>query len=225
MDFVLPAHVALPRVPHDVALSDPKPPKKFESGLLIHLPQSFQSSFMHDWVDDLPIDAARDEIVAAVREAHVTIITSETGSGKSTRAPQFVLDDQQRLAKPCRIAVTQQRRLAAMEIAHRVASERGERISETGHGSIGYAVKDDVVLPYAWNSIVYATEEKLLNVFENGHFTHVFIDEAHERRVAEDVLLMLLKKAMVAGTSPVKLILMTAAIDASCFSTYFKRDG
>ena len=180
MDFVWPAHVALPRVPHDVALSDPKPPKKFEGGLPIHLPQSFQFSFMHDWVDDLPIDAAMDEIVAAVREAHVTIITSETGSGKSTRAPQFVLDDHQRLGQPCRIVVTQQRRLAAMEIAHRVASGRGESISYTGHGSIGYAVKDDIVIPCAWNSIVYATYEKLLSVFEKRHFTHVFIDEAHD---------------------------------------------
>ena len=97
-------------------------------------------------VEHLPIGTDWEEIVAAVREAHVTIITSDTGSGKSTRVPQFILDDHQGWGQRCRIAVTQQRRLAAMEISKRVASERGERIIESGHESVGYVVRDGVVL-------------------------------------------------------------------------------
>ena len=59
--------------------------------------------------------------------------------------PQFVLDEHLSHATPCRIVVTEQRRVAAVEIAKRVASERGERLSETGCASVGYAVRDDLL--------------------------------------------------------------------------------
>ena len=159
MAFTLPKEVHVPKVPRDlrtIALSNSRPPKKLRVGIEspypfdVHLSEFSQWSSMGYDVEDLPIDTDREEIVAAVRDAHVTIITSDTGSGKSTRVPQFILDDHQLRWQRCRIAVTQQRRLAAMEISKRVASERGERIIESGHGSAGYAVKDDVVLPYAW---------------------------------------------------------------------------
>ena len=114
---------------------------------------------MHNEVDKLPIDCAKQEILTAIGEEDVTIITSEKGSGKSTRVPQFVLDEHLHQGMSCRIVVTEQRRVAAIEIAKRVASERGERLSETGRASVGYAVKEDILLPYSWNNIVYATEE------------------------------------------------------------------
>ena len=69
---------------------------------------------------ELPIAAFREQIVEAVCENSVVIITAETGAGKSTQVPQYLLDAGYDLV------VTQPRRLAARTISARVAEEMGE---------------------------------------------------------------------------------------------------
>jgi HrpA-like RNA helicase len=75
----------------------------------------------------LPVSSSSDEIVAMIQEHQVLIVTSGTGSGKSTQIPGFALyalgDKDGK-----RIACTQPRRLAASSVATRVAEENGVRL-------------------------------------------------------------------------------------------------
>ena len=188
------------------------------------IPDSAGRSYSAEWVATLPIDASKAEIVDAVANSHITILTSETSSGKTSRAPQFVLDEYQRQEGFCRIVVAGQRRLGATSSARWVAEERQELylFGNRGCTSVGYAVKDEAVIPYSWNSITYVTEQKLLNVFGRAYFTHIFIDEVHERTLNQDTLLMLCKKALhVDPNRSFKVILMTATVDAAPLKEFF----
>ena len=87
---------------------------------------------------DLPVRQHEDSIISAVRSSTVTIVTGETGSGKTTQLPQMLLDAPGLLGKGhVSIAVTQPRRVAAISVARRVAQERSGRVGR----EVGYAVR------------------------------------------------------------------------------------
>lgn len=90
---------------------------------------------------ELPIMEHRSKILELVRQHTIVCIEGETGCGKSTKVPQFILDDMQSQTPPsfCHIMVTQPRRVAAIKLAERVAGERGEKIGKT----VGYCVGGD----------------------------------------------------------------------------------
>lgn len=77
---------------------------------------------------DLPILAYRDQISQLVRDNGIVLITGEPGSGKTTKIPQFLLDDADLAkilkTKKLKIAITQPRRVAAIAMARRVSYER-----------------------------------------------------------------------------------------------------
>ena len=87
---------------------------------------------------ELPVMAHREVILELIRSHRVVCIEGETGCGKSTKIPQFILDDSLSSdpARPCKILVTQPRRVAVMKLAERVAAERKERIGQT----VGYCI-------------------------------------------------------------------------------------
>ena len=90
---------------------------------------------------DLPILKHRSQILELIRNHKVVCIEGETGCGKSTMVPQFILDESlsQQEKGLCRILVTQPRRVAAIKLAERVSAERGERLG----GTVGYCVGGD----------------------------------------------------------------------------------
>ena len=220
-----PAPAELPGPLNEVALALQSACKRTRREPPTH--RSWRPSKMSATAETLPIDAAKQEILGAVQSADVTVVRAETGSGKSTRVPQYLLDDHVARGARCHIVVTVQRRIAATELARRVAHERGEELcpGTKGRTSVGYWIRGESALPYDVNSIVYATEGKFVQGFDITEFSHIIIDEAHERTRAMDMLLMMWKHSSVSDGSRPKLLLMTAGLSMSALRTYFVGSG
>lgn len=172
---------------------------------------------------ELPIFAHRDIILEHVRSHRVTHIQGETGCGKSTQVPKYIMEDAEAAceaglsSRDTKIVVTQPRRMAAISLAKRCAEELGEQIGET----VGYRISGDSVS----GKLSFATTGFLLQVLVNqpeefGSYTHVILDEVHERSVDADLLTMLLKLLMQCYPT-VKLIVMSATLQAHLFAEYF----
>lgn len=88
---------------------------------------------------ELPVDAHRQRVVSAVQSSRVVVIAGETGCGKTTRIPRFLLEERVRGGDgaECNILVTQPRRISAVSVAHRVAQEMGPALKH----AVGYQVQ------------------------------------------------------------------------------------
>ena len=86
---------------------------------------------------DLPIAALRAQLVESVKTFPTTIVVGETGSGKSTQLVQYLADEFHSKGQSGCIVCTQPRRVAAVTIAQRVASERGCSVGE----EVGYSIR------------------------------------------------------------------------------------
>lgn len=92
---------------------------------------------------NLPIWAFKDEILSTLDDHRVLIICSETGSGKSTQIPSFILEHEMTQGRPCKVYVTEPRRISAISLARRVSEELGESKNDVGtnRSLIGFAVR------------------------------------------------------------------------------------
>jgi len=133
--------------------------------------------------ETLPIASMRSKIMQMVNDNPVIIIRGNTGCGKTTQLAQFILEDYIHSGQGawCNVCVTQPRRISAVSVAERIASERNEPIGE----SVGYSVRFESVLPRPYGSILFCTIGVLLRRLENGlrGVSHVIVDEIHERDV------------------------------------------
>ncbi|KAI9184359.1 hypothetical protein H9P43_003412 [Blastocladiella emersonii ATCC 22665] len=164
---------------------------------------------------ELPIAGFRKDLVDAIREHNLLVIVGETGSGKTTQIPQYILDDQ----PDARIVVTQPRRIAAISNAKRVAAEMGGHVGER----VGYAIRFESAVSTS-TQIRYVTDGVLLReiIDDDTLSAHsvVIIDEAHERTVGTDILLGLLKQCLQ-KRKDIKLLVMSATLDVEKFSDFF----
>ena len=166
---------------------------------------------------DLPITAKKEEIIAAIREHSVVIISGETGSGKTTQIPKFCLAADRGIDG--RIGCTQPRRIAAITVAERIAEEIGEAPGQ----SVGYKIRfTDKTGPDAYIKIM--TDGMLLAETQGDPFLRAYdtliIDEAHERSLNIDFILGILK-TLVRKRADLKLIITSATIDTEKFSRAF----
>ncbi|EDQ91760.1 uncharacterized protein MONBRDRAFT_22888 [Monosiga brevicollis MX1] len=149
------------------------------------------------------------------------IIAGETGCGKTTQVPQFILEDllASGNGSACHIYCTQPRRLSAIAIAQRVSDERTESVGST----VGYSVRLERKASAA-TRLTFCTTGILLRQLQSdkslAHISHVVVDEVHERSLDSDVLLALLKDVL-RSRRDLKVILMSATLDADKFSRYF----
>ncbi|KAI7580528.1 ATP-dependent RNA helicase A, partial [Hortaea werneckii] len=180
----------------------------------------------------LPAWRLRDAVVSSVRASQVTIISGETGSGKSTQSVQFVLDDliKQGFAEQANIICTQPRRISALGLADRVADERCGKVGD----EVGYTIRGESRQKAGLTRITFVTTGVLLRRLQTSggsaddvvrslaDVSHVVIDEVHERSLDTDFLLVLLRDVL-AKRKDLKLILMSATLDADVFESYFSR--
>ncbi|SCU96308.1 LANO_0E13168g1_1 [Lachancea nothofagi CBS 11611] len=168
----------------------------------------------------LPVFKYKDSIMEHLLSNQVTILIGETGSGKSTQLPQFLLEKLTAAHGNKRIAVTQPRRVAAINLATRVAQEYGCRVGDR----VGYAVRFDNKTN-SKTRLKYLTDGMLLREImldrNLSDYTCVIIDEAHERTILTDLILGFLKE-LIHGLRPdLKVVVMSATLQAEKFSAFF----
>lgn len=168
---------------------------------------------------NLPVHAQRDEFLEMYHNSQILVFVGETGSGKTTQIPQFVLFDELPHLSGKMVACTQPRRVAAMSVARRVADEMDVDLGD----EVGYSIRFEDVTSQK-TILKYMTDGMLLREAMNDstlqRYSTIILDEAHERTLATDILMGLLKK--VAEQRPeLKIIIMSATLDAQKFQTYF----
>lgn len=169
------------------------------------------------WV--LTICFYRDEFLELYQKSQILVFVGETGSGKTTQIPQFVLFDDMPQTQRKMVACTQPRRVAAMSVAQRVAAELDVKLGE----EVGYSIRFEDMTS-SKTVLKYMTDGMLLREAMNDHnlnrYSTIILDEAHERTMATDVLMGLLKEVVVRRPD-LKIIIMSATLDAQKFQRYF----
>ena len=173
----------------------------------------------------LPAWKMKEQIVQAINSYQCVIISGETGSGKSTQSVQFVLDHMIDALSGyvANILCTQPRRISALGLADRVSDERCSSVG----AEVGYVIRGDSKLGPS-TRIIFMTTGVLLRRMQSSadmlqsiaDVSHIFVDEVHERSVDTDFLLALLRDVMKARPD-LKVVLMSATLDANIFSSYF----
>eukprot|EP01084_Bolivina_argentea_P046351 85356_1 len=163
---------------------------------------------------NLPVFKFKDKIVETVKTNPITLIVGETGSGKTTQIPQYLLGWHEITTKS-KIVCTQPRTLAAQRVAKRVSKEQG--VPKVGDGIVGYHIRLDRQINIDETKLEYMTEGVLLRkAMSNDNLSQykiVIIDEAHERTVNADLLMGFLKQFVEERKNDLHVIIMSATLD------------
>lgn len=177
----------------------------------------------------LPVVAEEDTIVRTIMENAVTVICGETGSGKTTQVPQFLYEaafGSKGSLNPGMIGVTQPRRVAAVSMAQRVASELSLPADRVSH-QIRYdaTVSAETAIKFMTDGVLL---RELATDFLLTKYSAIMVDEAHERSINTDVLIGVLSRVVrlrekrwleqLDDARPLRLIIMSATLRVSDFT-------
>jgi pre-mRNA-splicing factor ATP-dependent RNA helicase DHX15/PRP43 len=139
----------------------------------------------------LPAFEAKEHLLQLLDDEDVVIIQGETGSGKTTQIPQFIMNSKWSQGGKL-IAVTQPRRIAAISVAKRVAEESDTILGE----QVGYNIRFEDCTS-AHTKLKYLTDGMLIRELVSdkylSKYSIIMLDEAHERTLNTDILLAILK--------------------------------
>ncbi|KAF9262966.1 P-loop containing nucleoside triphosphate hydrolase protein [Marasmius fiardii PR-910] len=183
---------------------------------------------------NLPIARGKEALIHELHEHDVTVLLGETGSGKTTQVPQYLLESG--VAGDGMIAITQPRKVAATSLAARVATEQNSSLGSV----VGYYVRFDersspkTRIKYLTDGMVY---RELMSDPLLSRYSVVIVDEAHERSLRSDLLIANLKtiqkqrngngssegkgKGKEKAKEKLKIIIMSATLDAEKFANFF----
>ncbi|KAJ0000546.1 hypothetical protein NQD34_012388 [Periophthalmus magnuspinnatus] len=166
----------------------------------------------------LPIFPYREDLLRAITQHQILVIEGETGSGKTTQIPQYLMEDGYTKGG-MKIGCTQPRRVAAMSVAARVAEETSVKLGN----EVGYSIRFEDCTSER-TVLKYMTDGMLLREFltepDLASYSVVIIDEAHERTLHTDILFGLIKD--IARFRPdLKVLVASATLDTERFSCFF----
>jgi ATP-dependent helicase HrpB len=166
----------------------------------------------------LPIRDCANEVLAALRDRKSLVVRAPTGSGKSTQVPQMMLGSG---LCPGQILVLQPRRLAARMLAARVAEERGSTLGV----EIGFQTRfETLVSPET--RVRFITEgilpRMLLSNRDLSGVSAVVFDEFHERSLATDVGLALVRDLQETMRADLYIVVMSATMDIAPIAAFLK---
>jgi len=180
--------------------------------------------------EELPVMGIRDQMFVELECHDVLIVSGSTGSGKTTQIPHLLLANEMLHGNGARtnIVVTEPRRISAVSVAERVSVELGETTGAGGPDSfVGYQIRGQKRVSGSCK-VVYCTTGVILRQLQSdpllSNYSHIVIDEVHERTVDGDLMLAILKRVVRERRreeDPLKIILMSATIDLFKLSEYF----
>lgn len=152
-----------------------------------------------------------------INENSIIILTGETGSGKTTQVPQFLFEAG--YAEKKMIGITEPRRVAAISMSKRVATEMN-----LSTDIVSYLIRFEGNVTNK-TKIKFMTDGVLLKELENdfslSKYSVIILDEAHERSVYTDILVGLLSRIVLLRhkrNDPLKLIIMSATLRVEDFT-------
>lgn len=213
-----------------------------------HLSLREKARGLHESRRKLPIFPYADDIRKRLRDTDVMLLVGETGSGKSTQIPQFLVNEDWCRPKSVRInqvdgtqkpvtvggciAITEPRRVAAISLARRVAEEMGTPLGSSSPSSnVGYSVRFDTSISPS-TRIKFLTEGMLLQEMLHDpwltKYSAVLVDEVHERGINVDLVLGFLRNLISKnpegrGCIPLKVVVMSATADMEGLLEFFRK--
>ncbi|KAH8371838.1 hypothetical protein KR093_009054, partial [Drosophila rubida] len=166
----------------------------------------------------LPVFEYQADFMRLLSQHQCIVLVGETGSGKTTQIPQWCVDFAVSKGRKG-VSCTQPRRVAAMSVAQRVSEEMDVSLGE----EVGYSIRfEDCSSPKTL--LKYMTDGMLLREAMSDpmleQYQVILLDEAHERTLATDILMGVLKE-VIRQRSDLKLVVMSATLDAGKFQQYF----
>jgi HrpA-like RNA helicase len=165
----------------------------------------------------LPIWEKMGEVIDVLKSGNRLILSSPTGSGKTTQIPQALFHAG--FSEKGKIYVVENRVVVAIETARRVAQEMGVKIGE----EVGYLTGPEKVCTDR-SKIVFVTSGVFRQILRPDPMLKtasvVLLDEFDERELLTDLSASLIDKAQELG-SDVKFVLMSATLNAEKFSRHF----
>ena len=165
----------------------------------------------------LPIDEVIPDLVSVLHRHRAVVLQAPPGAGKTTRVP-LALRDAGLLPAGSQLLLLEPRRIAARAAAMTMARAVGDEVG----GTVGYHVRFDRKAS-ARTQVLVVTEGILTRRFADDPFLDgisvVVLDEFHERSVHTDLCLALVKE-LLSVRDDLKLIVMSATLDAAAVAAY-----
>jgi len=160
----------------------------------------------------LPVFRYRNHILYLVENYRTVVIVGETGCGKSTQIPQYLIEAGWAAGGRV-VAVTEPRRVAAITVATRVAEEHGSVLGD----EVGFAVRFDSRCDQSRTRLKFVTDGLLIREMMSdpllSKYSVIMLDEAHERSLCTDVVVGLVKKIQ-RRRPELRVVVASATLDA-----------